>query len=142
MKEKINFRELALKIATKAHMGQIDKAGKPYIEHPLKVASAFNDDERYITALLHDVVEDSEMTIDDLRTEGFEESILQAIQIITKTDISYEEYIMKIKNNPIAREVKIEDLKHNMDLSRLNRVTNRDLKRVEKYKKSLDFLMN
>ncbi|KAF0092558.1 MAG: GTP pyrophosphokinase [Fusobacteria bacterium] len=139
-KSKMNFRKIAMNIAMKAHVGQTDKAGKPYIEHPVNVASAFEDDQRYITALLHDVVEDSDITFDDLRNEGFDENILEAIIALTRTNIGYQEYIERIKKNPIARDVKIQDLKHNMDLNRLDNVNVKDIKRLEKYKKALKYL--
>lgn len=132
-------------IAEKAHAGQKDIAGEDYIKHPIKVSSECDSCKGKIVALLHDVVEDSDITIDDIRAEIPDEEILTAIVLLTKTKKDrygdgYVEYLTRIKNNDLAREVKIADLQHNMILSRLPVITDRDLKRQKKYQASLDFL--
>lgn len=131
----------ALAIAKDAHKGQVDKAGVDYIQHPLFVASLVEGELAKTVALLHDVVEDSDWTLEDLRKEGLPEEVVQAVGIITKKrNENYEEYILRVKQNPLARQVKLADLKHNSDLSRLANVTDRDRKRVAKYQKAISFL--
>ena len=131
----------ALAIAEDAHKGQVDKAGVAYIQHPLYVASLVEGELAETIALLHDVVEDSAWTLEDLRMEGLPEKVVQAVGILTKNrDESYEEYLMHVKQNPLARQVKLADLQHNSDLSRLTTVTEIDRKRVEKYRQAIAFL--
>ena len=131
----------ALAIAKDAHKGQVDKAGVDYIQHPLFVASLVEGELAKTVALLHDVVEDSDWTLEDLRKEGLPEEVVQALGILTKKrNENYEEYILRVKQNPLARKVKLADLKHNSDLSRLANVTDRDRKRVAKYQKAISFL--
>ena len=131
----------ALAIAKDAHKGQVDKAGVNYIQHPLFVASLVEGELAKTVALLHDVVEDSDWTLEDLHKEGLPEEVVQAVGILTKKrNENYEEYILRVKQNPLARQVKLADLKHNSDLSRLANVTDRDRKRVEKYQKAILFL--
>lgn len=131
----------ALAIAKDAHKGQVDKAGVDYIQHPLFVASLVEGELAKTVALLHDVVEDSAWTLEDLRKEGLPEEVVQAVGILTKKrNENYEEYILRVKQNPLARQVKLADLKHNSDLSRLANVTDRDRKRVAKYQKAISFL--
>lgn len=126
----------ALLLATKAHAGQVDKAGKPYLLHPIAVADMLKAEEEKIVALLHDVVEDTSLTLIDLRNEGFPDRIVEAVDAITKSSgISYEEYLQRVKQNPLALAVKIADMTHNMDLSRIANPTQKDYARVEKYKK-------
>lgn len=132
----------ALRIAMSAHKNQVDKAGKPYILHPLSVASGVESDDAYVAALLHDVIEDSEYTADDLLDAGIPERIVEALLLLTHDKSEpYFDYVRRIKKNPIAREVKLSDLSHNMDLSRLPVVTEKDLERVEKYKKAKAILI-
>lgn len=131
----------ALAIAKDAHKGQVDKAGVDYIQHPLFVASLVEGELAKTVGLLHDVVEDSDWTLEDLRKEGLPEEVVQAVGILTKKrNENYEEYILRVKQNPLARQVKLADLKHNSDLSRLANVTDRDRKRVAKYQKAISFL--
>ncbi|WP_300120696.1 HD domain-containing protein [uncultured Enterococcus sp.] len=131
----------ALAIAKDAHKGQVDKAGVDYIQHPLFVASLVEGELAKTVALLHDVVEDSDWTLEDLRKEGLPEEVVQAVGIITKKrNENYEEYILRVKQNPLARQVKLADLQHNSDLSRLANVTDRDRKRVAKYQKAIAYL--
>ena len=131
----------ALAIAEDAHKGQVDKAGVAYIQHPLYVASLVEGELAETIALLHDVVEDSAWTLEDLRMEGLPEKVVQAVGILTKNrDESYEEYLMHVKQNHLARQVKLADLQHNSDLSRLTTVTEIDRKRAEKYRQAIAFL--
>lgn len=133
--------ELAIKVATEAHKDQTDKGGAPYIEHPKAVAAQVNNIEYKIVAYLHDVVEDTEITLDDLSEMGFTFRIVNSVRLLTKTkELTYEEYLKRLKTDDNARHVKIADLKHNMDLSRISEPTEKDHKRLEKYKKSLAFL--
>ena len=130
----------AMKIAYDAHKGQVDIVGVPYIYHPIHLAEQMNTETDCIVALLHDVVEDTDITLEQLAQE-FSNEVIEALRLLThdKT-IDYMEYIKEIKNNPIARKVKIEDLKHNMDESRLDEITPKDRERKEKYKKAFAFL--
>lgn len=132
--------ELAKRICMEAHKGQVDKGGADYYLHPFHVAEKCKSIDAKIVALLHDVVEDTDITLADL-SKFFEPVIIEAVDAITKQNgISYDAYLSRVKKNPLAREVKIQDLMHNSDLSRLNEVTEEDLKRVEKYKKSIAYL--
>lgn len=131
----------AMKIAFEAHKNQVDKSGLPYIYHPIHLAEQMDDEESVTVALLHDVVEDTDWTLEQLRTEGFSEVIIEALSYMTHNDsISYMEYINKISENPTATKVKLADLAHNSDLSRIDKFTEKDLKRAEKYKKAIEFL--
>lgn len=133
--------ELAIKVATEAHKGQKDKGGNPYIEHPKAVAARVDNLEHKIVAYLHDVVEDTEITLDDLAEMGFTNRIVNSVRLLTKTDkLTYEEYLKRLKADDSAQHVKIADLRHNMDLSRIPEPTEKDYKRIEKYKRSLEFL--
>lgn len=108
----------ALKVAVKAHKGQFDKAGKPYIDHPIHIAKQMETEDEIIVALLHDVVEDTDITLGDLRAHGFPESVINALTLLTHNDNDdYMEYIENIKSNPLAVKVKLADLRHKSDLS-------------------------
>ncbi|WP_271252451.1 HD domain-containing protein [Pseudanabaena sp. Chao 1811] len=132
---------LAIAIATKAHDGQFDKAGKPYISHPLTVMAQMDTLESKIVAVLHDAIEDSDLKITDLVQQGFPDFIVKAIAAITKLDgDAYEDYILRVKSNAIARKVKIADVTHNMDISRIANPTEKDFQRLEKYQKVLQEL--
>ena len=133
--------EKAYKIAKKAHLGQVDKAGEDYIKHPEKVASFVKTDEEKAVAYLHDVIEDTELTLEDLSEYGFSKEVIEAVDIITKKrGEDYQSYLNSVKNNKLARAVKLADLRHNSDLTRLTKVTEKDIKRKEKYQKAIDFL--
>lgn len=133
--------ELALSIATKAHRGQFDKAGIDYIEHPIFVASQVDSEEEKAVALLHDVIEDSSVTAEELLNAGLSETVVTAVQILSKKKgQDYQTYLKTVKSNPLARAVKLADLKHNSDLLRLETITDKDLERLEKYKKTIDYL--
>lgn len=131
----------ALIICFAAHKDQVDKGGMPYYLHPIHVALNMETEDQKIVALLHDVVEDTNITLDDLRREGFPDHIVDAIDAITKQGESYEVYLHKVKNNALARAVKIGDLKHNSDTTRLKKLTEKDIMRVDKYQKALEYLL-
>lgn len=130
---------VALHIATMAHMGAKDKAGEDYIKHPIRVAMSLNDETCQCVALLHDVVENSEVTLELIeQTSAFGEEVLLAIDALTHREGEhYDDYISRVKANPIATKVKIADLRDNMDLSRLPQVTRKDERRCEKYRRAL-----
>lgn len=134
--------KIAEKICMEAHKGQVDKGGKPYYLHPFYVASCCETEEQKIVALLHDVVEDNDSySFDWFSALGFSPNIVEALDAIThRKDESYEEYIERVKANELAKVVKIQDLRHNSDLTRLKVVTEKDLARVEKYKHCLEAL--
>lgn len=132
---------LALWVCFLAHKDQIDKGGAPYIFHPITVALNCSGENEKIVALLHDVVEDAHFTLKELAYCGFSEEIVEAVDAITKRKgEEYNDYLIRVKANPIARKVKIADLVHNSDLSRLNVVHEVDLVRVKKYQEALEFL--
>ena len=120
----------ALALAIKWHNGAVDKGGNPYIFHPISVALQLNSVEDRTTALLHDIVEDTPITIADLKREGFNEEILQAVDAVTRRkDESRESYLKRVKENEIACRVKIADLVNNSDLSRIPAPQNKDFNR-------------
>src|SRR5262249_34535934 len=124
----------AIAIAAEAHQNQLDKSGKAYILHPLRMMFKMTTDEEMMTAILHDVVEDSDWTIEALRAEGFSESVLQAVECLTSRDgETYEQFIARVKENPIAVKVKIADLEDNMDMKRLSQFSDKDIERFKKY---------
>ena len=124
------------------HWKQKDKAGKRYIWHPIRVMLNVEGYNEKIVALLHDIVEDTEVTVPDLKNLKFSKEVIEAVDVITKKkDQEYFSYLKSIKGNSIAKKVKIEDLKHNSDLKRLRFVTQKDMDRFIKYKKALDYLI-
>ncbi len=126
---------IAKQIAIKAHHGQFDKADQPYITHPEFVASQVTGDEAKAVAWLHDVVEDTPVTFDDLRAAGLSENVIAGIDAITKREgEDYETYLERVAANPLARAVKLADLTHNMDSSRLKVITEKTKERLEKYR--------
>lgn len=133
--------EKAYEIAKRAHLGQVDKAGEDYIKHPEKVASFVETDEEKAVAYLHDVIEDTELTLEDLHEYEFSKEVIEAVDIITKKKgEDYRSYLNSVKKNKLARAVKLADLRHNSDLTRLTKVTEKDIERKEKYQKAIDFL--
>lgn len=141
--EVITFHKMFLKIildrakaiATSAHEGQVDKAGKPYIDHPMRVMNMGKTVEEKIAGVLHDVVEDSKWTFEMLEKEGIPKDVMDALRCVTKLseDEDYDHFIERVKTNPLAVKVKINDLKDNMDITRLGEVTEKDLARLNKY---------
>ena len=136
-----NLTKKALRISFEAHKDQFDKSGIPYVYHPYEVASGLNTEEAVCVALLHDVVEDTDMTFDDLAQEGFGENIIDALKLLTHADDTpYFEYIKAVKQNPLATAVKLADLKHNSTRSRMDVITDRDEKRYLKYAQAIEML--
>ncbi len=135
--------ERAIQLATEAHQGQVDKAGHPYILHPLRVMFRVKTVEERIVAVLHDTIEDTSLTAEDLQREGFSSRVIEAIQCLTKNPgESYEQFIDRIKDNVLASRVKRADIRDNMDLSRLPSVSEKDLTRMKKYHTALNRLIN
>ena len=134
----MSFLEKAIQIAVRAHTGQVDKAGKPYILHPLRVMLKCATEEQMIVAVLHDVIEDTPVHRADLQKEGFRKEILDALDCVTKIndDEDYDAFIDRIIPNSIARAVKLRDLEDNMDISRLPDPQEKDFKRLKKYIKT------
>ena len=128
----------AIEIATEAHKGQFDKSGKDYIGHPLRVMEMGKTEDEKIVGVLHDVVEDSQWTFQELEAEGFSKQITDALRCLTKTseNENYDEYIERIKKNPLAVSVKLNDLTDNMDIRRLPYLSDKDVKRLKKYLKA------
>lgn len=132
----------AVRIAYAAHENQWDRSGIPYIFHPYHLAEQMETEETVIVALLHDVLEDTAITLEDLRREGFSESVLQAVALLThKKDVPYMDYIQAIKENETARRVKLADLSHNSDITRLPEVDLWMQQHLEKYKKAMEYLL-
>ena len=143
MEEEMGTLERAIELAVEHHKGQSDKAGKPYILHPLRLMMSVDKDDEKIVAVMHDIVEDTEITLDDLRNEGFSDEVLSAIECISKKDgEDYDSFIERISHNPLAIRVKLADLEDNMDKTRLSDVTEKDLERLEKYKRAKEQLLN
>lgn len=133
--------KLALKTAVKAHEGQTDRCGLPYIFHPYHVAEQMKDEASTAAALLHDVIEDTDLTADDLRSIGFSEDIVRAVVLLTHEDgTDYFDYVRRLKSDPVAKAVKLADLAHNSDMTRLDIVTEKDRDRLKKYQKAFEIL--
>ncbi len=130
--------ERAIEIATEAHRGQKDKAGNEYIGHPLRVMAMGKTTEEKIVGVLHDVVEDSTWTFEQLAAEGFSDKIIEALRCVTKLspDEPYDKFIARIKHNPLAVAVKLNDLTDNMDIRRLPYLSDKDVKRLKRYLKA------
>lgn len=133
----------AMKLSFEAHKDQVDKGGMPYIYHPFHLAEQMNTEETVIVALLHDVVEDTAYTLQDIASMGFPQSVIDALKLLThEKSTPYMDYIIKIKENPIAAAVKAADLRHNSDISRLAVVDDKAVKRIQKYKDAIALLNN
>lgn len=128
----------AIAIAEQQHAGQVDKAGRPYVEHPKRVMQSMSTDAERIVAVLHDVVEDTDLTLDQLAAEGFPDYILAALESVTrKTGETYDAFVLRASNNPIGRRVKYADLRDNADLSRIPKPTDADRARTAKYQRAM-----
>ena len=131
--------ERAISIAAKAHEGQTDKAGAPYIIHPIRVMLRVATTEERIVAVLHDVVEDTDITLEALKCEGFSEAVLSAIKAVTKLPgEEYTAFVQRAASNPIGRTVKLADLAENSDLSRIPEPTAQDQERAAKYRRAIE----
>ena len=139
--------ERAIEIAVIAHKGARDKAGEPYILHPLRMMMRVGSQTEKIVAILHDVIEDSQpphrWELDDLRREGFSEEVLTALDGVTRrADESYEEFVRRSAGNPVSRRVKIADVEDNMDVRRIHELTENDVARLKRYMSAWRFLTN
>jgi len=133
--------EKAIQIAVNAHIGQKDRMGVPYILHPLRVMHSVDTTDAKIVAILHDVVEDTEVTFDDLIAAGIPKHLVITLRLLTHTDnLTYEDYIMRLSENPLAVKVKLADLKDNMDLTRIKKVTGEQIDLYEKYVENYHYL--
>lgn len=132
----------AIAIAAMAHDGQFDRAGKPYILHPLSVMFRMDTDEERIVAVLHDTIEDTNITIDELREEGYSEEVIAALELLSKEsdEVPYMPFIEKIKTNALATKVKKADIQENMREDRAPIVSESDRARMAKYQKAKDYL--
>ena len=132
----------ALNLCFDAHKDQVDKSGQPYVFHPFHLAEQMDTEEAVCVALLHDVIEDTDFTIDDLRIAGMNDTVLDALLLMTHDPaVEYMDYVKALSHNALARKVKLADLKHNMDESRLDSVTESDLQRIKKYQEAFSLLM-
>ena len=130
----------AINIAYNAHMGQKDKFGIPYIFHPMHLAESMDTEDECICAILHDVVEDTNISFEQLEKE-FSPTIITVLKLLTHDKkIPYLDYVNNLKDNPIAKKVKLADLNHNSDSTRLNNITKKDKLRMEKYKNAIKLL--
>jgi len=131
---KIATIEDAISVAAQAHKGQRDKAGAPYLLHPLRMMLRMDSEAAMMAAVLHDVVEDTDWTLERLREAGFAEEVVEAVDCLTHREgESYEEFVVRVRANPIARQVKVADLEDNMNIRRIGRLAAKDLERLEKY---------
>lgn len=134
--------EKAIAIAVEAHRGQIDKAGKPYILHPMRVMLAGKTEEEMICGILHDVVEDTPVSIEMLAKEGFSDRVLVALRLLTHDrSVPYQDYIHSITQDSLAVQVKLYDLHDNLNRDRIDTLTVEDERRMQKYKKSQEYLL-
>ena len=135
--------QIALELAVEKHKNQTDKAGNPYILHPLHVMENVNSKEGKIVAILHDIIEDTDITENYLLKIGLSKRIVDAVVALTRSeDMDYQEYIKNLSSNPLAKEVKLADLEHNMDLKRLPTLEEKDLERNRKYQIAYHYLIN
>lgn len=133
--------EDAIQLAVKAHAGQVDKAGQVYILHPLRVMFAVEGEIARIAAVLHDVVEDTDYTFDDLRQMGFSEAVIEVLDCLTRRDDeTYMEFVERAAKHPIAKQVKLADIEDNMDIRRLQDITHKDQSRLKRYRNAWAFL--
>ena len=134
----------AIEIATKSHEGATDKYGAPYINHVTRVMNMGANDNEKIVGVLHDVIEDTHWTFEDLEKEGFSKEVIDALRCVTKTseDEDYQEFTNRVKINPLAVKVKLNDLTDNLDIKRMPVVLESDLKRLNKYLKAYNELLN
>ena len=133
--------KMAMKLCFETHKDQVDKTGLPYVFHPFHLAEQMDDEISTACALLHDVVEDSEMTLEGLLEMGFPVEVVDVLTLLTHlNDVPYMDYVREIKKNPVATKVKIADLKHNSDLTRLDVIDEWAIKRNERYAEALRIL--
>lgn len=133
----MNIIEKSLEIALKAYSGQKDKAGQPYILHPLRIMAKMETEEEMSVAILHDVIEDSDYTADDLLNEGIPSNVVEAVQLLSKLECeNYDQFVDRVLTNSLASKVKKADIEDNINILRLDFVSNIDLERIAKYHKA------
>ena len=143
LKRRVEMLNKAIEIANRTHAGQHDKAGEPYILHPLRVMLGLETELERICGVLHDVVEDSDISFEYLLGEGFSEEVIDVLDHITKRDgESYDDFIGRIIDNKIACKVKLADLHDNMDITRIKNPRPEDIERIKKYKRAADKIEN
>ena len=131
----------ALKLCFEAHKDQVDKTGLPYVFHPFHLAEEMTDEISTVCALLHDVIEDTEYTYRDLSEMGFPEEVIRVLGLLTHEDgVPYMEYVERISHDPVATRVKLADLRHNSDTTRMDEMDEWAIRRNEKYLRAIDFL--
>lgn len=135
--------ETAIQTALKAHKGQLDKTGAPYILHLMKLMIQCSDEQEMITCVIKDVINDSDITSYELVSHGFSHSIVEAVECLTRhDDESFEAFVERIANNEIARKIKIKEIRDNLDLTRLSYLSSRDLVNIGKYHEALNFFIS
>ena len=133
--------KLAMRIAFEAHKDQMDKCGVPYVFHPIHLAEQMTDETTTCVALLHDVVEDTPITFTELEEYGFDAAVIEALKLLTHDeDVPYMDYVVALKHNKVAKAVKLADLRHNSDMTRLDEIDDYAIKRAEKYKAAIKLL--
>ncbi|WET10619.1 MULTISPECIES: GTP pyrophosphokinase [unclassified Pseudomonas] len=138
----MSILDAVIALACRVHAGQVDKSGKPYILHPLRLMLKFETLDEQVVSVLHDVVEDSNVTLDELRQLGLSEHVIHAIDCLSKRPGEvYEDFIARIWPDELARKVKIEDIRDNLNLTRLPTLETKDLERIAKYHKALRYLL-
>lgn len=140
----MNYLDKAIQTASKAHANQIDKAGMPYILHPLRVMLKMDTESEMIIAVLHDIIEDCKcITAYYLEKEGFSEEVVNTLIVLDRHNYTdYEAYICEVAKNPIARRVKLADIEDNINVLRLNSIEEEDLQRIKKYHWAYNYLKN
>lgn len=133
--------EDAIKLALEAHAGQKEKDGSPYILHPLRLMAQMDTEEERMAAVLHDVVEDTELTLDDLRSRGYPERVVELVDLLThREDESYAKYVKRLRSDATARKIKLADLNDNLNVKRLPKFDEKDAARIQKYFTALEIL--
>ncbi|CAM4340117.1 GTP pyrophosphokinase [Paenibacillus tarimensis] len=132
----------AIALAASAHEGQTDRGGSPYVFHPIRLMLRAVTGEEQIIAVLHDTIEDTSLTLDDLRKEGFSDSVVEAVDSLSRREEEdYDTFILRIKQNPLASRVKILDLLDNIEQTKKKKPSDKTRKRLDKYSRALDTLL-
>lgn len=135
--------KMALRLCFTAHKDQVDKTGMPYVFHPFHLAEQMETETEVACALLHDVVEDTDYSFEDLREMGFPNEIIEVLTLLThEKGVPYMDYVKRLSTNPIARKIKLADLKHNSDTTRLDEIDEYALQREAKYREATAYLEN
>ena len=136
-----SMTKAAMKLCFEAHKEQFDKSGMPYVFHPFHLAEQMESEEAICVALLHDVMEDTDLDVGDIRAAGMSDAVVAALLLMTHdSEIEYMDYVERLSCNPLARKVKMADLRHNMDTARLDAISDKDRERVAKYRRAYSML--